>query len=526
VGARGSAATSEAIALESSMQSSGPPGPSLPNFSRAVEALIMVAISVALLIPCVWQERIQAGDLSSHVYNAWLAGQIESGNVKGLTVVPLSTNVLSDWALERLLYTAGPAAAERIVSGAAVLIFFWGAFFAVDAATGRRPWLFSPWLSMLTYGLIFHFGFLNFYLSVGFCFWILGLLWHPSRGRAIAAVPLAVLAWLAHPLPMVWVGSVLAYLYVVRRIPAPWRMAAPVGGVALLAALQSVLMSRYAYNWSLQQSVSLSGIAGITGVEQIWLYDPKYLILAAAILIVLLALFLERIDQGDLLNDPIGQIWSLHVVALVLMPSAIQLPQYQHVFAYIPQRLSLLTALFFIIMVGRARYGRGITRITTLAAMAFFTCLYLDGLTFNQVENEVDSLVAKLPAGQRVIAAISDSGARLNALIHVADRACIGRCFSYGNYEPATGQFRIHITGPNRVAAPNMMVVQEIEEGQHIVTPAEDPLYSVCPIDNDVNHFYLRLIHAGQQTCAFSRIISVRVFGVELPNALAGTGTN
>ncbi|MCU1339157.1 MAG: hypothetical protein JWO19_4738 [Bryobacterales bacterium] len=486
----------------------------------------MVAISAALLIPCVWQERIQAGDLSSHVYNAWLAGQVDSGLVKGLTVTPLWTNVLTDWALQRLLYTAGPVAAERMVSGVAVLIFFWGAFFAVDASTGRRPWLFAPLLAMLSYGLIFHLGFLNFYLSAGFCFWILGLLWRPSRARALAAIPLVILAWLAHALPVIWVGSVLAYLYIVRRIPTPWRIAAPVGGVALIAALQSILMSRYLYRWSLDQALSLSGIAGITGVEQIWLYDVKYLVLSAAILIVLLALFLERIDQGDLLNDPVGQIWSLHVVALVLMPSAIQLPQYKHVFAYIPQRLSLLTALFFIIMVGRARHGRGITRLTGLVATVFFTCLYLDGLAFNRTESEVASLVQNLPRGQRVVAAISDSGARLNAMLHVADRACIGRCFSYGNYEPATAQFRIRITGPNGVVAPDMKVVQEIEEGQHIVTAAEEPLYSVCPLAADPNRFYLRLLHAGEQTCAFSQAISVRVWAAGLPSALAGSGPN
>jgi hypothetical protein len=261
-------------------------------------------------------------------------------------------------------------------------------------------------------------------------------------------------------------------------------------------------------------------------VEQIFLYDVKYLILSGAILIVLLALFLERIDQGDLLKDPAAQIWILHVVALVLLPSAIQLPQYQHVFAYIPQRLSLLTALFFIIMVGRARYGRGITRLTGLAATVFFTCLYLDGQAFNRAENEVASLVEKLPPGQRVVAAMSDSGARLNALLHVADRACIGHCFSYGNYEPATGQFRIRISGQNRVVAPNMKVVQEIEEGQHVVTAAEEPLYSVCPIANDPDRFYLRAIHAGEQTCAFSRVISVRLWAAGWPSALAETGTN
>jgi len=136
----------------------------------------------------------------------------------------------------------------------------------------------------------------------------------------------------------------------------------------------------------------------------------------------------------------------------------------------------------------------------------------------------VANLVEKLPPGQRVVAALSDSGARLNALLHVADRACIGHCFSYGNYEPATGQFRVRVTGPNRVVATDMKVVQEIEEGQHTVTAAEDPLYSVCPTANDPNRFYLRSIHAGEQTCAFSRPISVRLWAEGLPRVLGGTG--
>jgi hypothetical protein len=488
------------------MQPGGPKGPSFPYFRRTTEVLMMVAISAVLLIPCVWQKRIQAGDLSSHVYNAWLAGQIQRGAVKGLTVIPLWTNVLSDWVLERLVYNTGPVAAERIVAGSAVLIFFWGAFLAVGAAAGRKPWLFCPLLGMLSYGLIFHFGFLNFYLSTGFCLWILGLLWRPSSKRALASVPLALLALLAHALPVIWVSSVLAYLYTVRRIPMPWRMAAPLGGAALLAVLQSILMNRYPYRWSLQETV-----LGLTGMDQIWLYDIKYLILAVAILIVLLVLLLERIDQGGLLSDPAGQIWILHAVALVLMPSAVHLPQYQHPLAYITERISLFTVLFFIIMVGRARHGRGITRFTGLVTMVFFACLYLDGLAFNRVESEVASLVEKLPPGQRLVAAISDSGARLNALLHVADRTCIGRCFSYGNYEPATGQFRIVITSPNQVVAKDMTVVQEIEEGQHIVTQSEDPLYSVCGTEGEPGRFYIRQIHAGERTCAFSQPISVRL---------------
>jgi len=175
------------------------------------------------------------------------------------------------------------------------------------------------------------------------CLWILGLSWDVSRKRALAVLPLALLAWMAHALPVVWVASVLAYLYAVRRISGPWRSAAPLGGVAVLVAVQSFLMSHYPYRWSLEQTLSPGGIGGMIGVEQLWLYDSKYLILSGAVSIVLLLLLLERMDQGGMLTDPIVQLWSLHVVALVLMPSAILLPQYQHVLAYIPQRLSLLT---------------------------------------------------------------------------------------------------------------------------------------------------------------------------------------
>ena len=501
-------------------------GPPAPYFSRGVEILVILGLSAALLIPCVWQEHIQAGDLSSHLYNAWLAGQIHSGAVKELSIVPLSTNVLTDWVFEWLIYGYGVVAAERLVSAAAVLIFFWGAFYAVEVTTRRRPWLFSPLLAMLTYGLVFHFGFLNFYLSVGLCLWILGLCWNLSRKRALAAAPLAILAWTAHALPVIWVGSVLAYLYTVRRIPSLWRIAAPLGGVAILATVRSFITSHYPYRWSSEQALSLSGIAGMIGVEQFRLYDSKYLIVSGTVLIVLLVLFLERLDQGDMLTDPIVHIWSLHAVALALMPSAFQLPQYHQMLAYIPQRISLLAGILFIMMVGRARHGRGITRFTAFIATVFFTCLYLDGLAFNRVENEVAGLAAKLPPGQRVVAAISDSGAYINPLEHVADRACIGHCFSYGNYEPASGQFRIRVTGPSRVIASSMKVVQEIEEGQHIVTSAEEPMYSVCPFEQDRAHFYLRLIHAGEQTCAFSKQVSVRILSTAIKNVFAGTGTN
>jgi hypothetical protein len=498
------------LSQESSRISEPEKSAAQPQLSTLVEVLLTVSITALLLVPCFWLEHIEAGDLSSHVYNAWLATQIKSGAVSGLAVVPTWTNTLSDFALEALLRLIGTAWAERVVVGTAVLLFFWGTFSVVTVATGRRPWLLAPCIGMLSYGLIFHLGFLNYYVSTGLCLWAIVLLWRPSRRRAVAAAALLALATMAHVLPVAWAASVLVYLHLSRRVEPRWRIVMPIAGVVALGFLHAALME-FPHRWSLSELAGLNGLAGITGVEQVWLYGAKYLLVAAGLLFIWFMLFLERIDQGAFLSDPVAQLWLLHLVAFVVLPSAIQFPQYEHVLAYIPQRISLLGAVFLCITVGGARHGRGITRLSALIATVFFTFLYLDDRAFNALENEIIELVETLPPGQRVVAAIIDSDTRLNAPLHVVDRACIGHCFSYADYEPATAQFRIRVVGPSRVVAPTMAVVKEIEDGQHVVTPEEAPLYSVCLCDTPEHRFCLRALHAGERTCSFSLPISPRL---------------
>ena len=76
--------------------------------------LVCLAVSVLLLAPCYWQPRVQAGDLSSHIYNSWLAQLIESGRAQGLIVAPQTTNVLFDLVLSALFRLFGAEAAQRI----------------------------------------------------------------------------------------------------------------------------------------------------------------------------------------------------------------------------------------------------------------------------------------------------------------------------------------------------------------------------------------------------------------------------
>jgi hypothetical protein len=83
-------------------------------------------ISALLLVPCVWHKRIEAGDLPSHTYNAWLSQLIAQGKAPGLYIEPRWNNVPVDVALAKLGPVIGFATAEHILVALAVLIFSGG----------------------------------------------------------------------------------------------------------------------------------------------------------------------------------------------------------------------------------------------------------------------------------------------------------------------------------------------------------------------------------------------------------------
>jgi len=472
--------------------------------SPHIEALLILGVTIALLIPCVWQPHIEAGDLASHLYNAWLAGQIQGGAIAGLTVAHPLTNVLSDGIMAALIGPLGPAWTARLVCGVAVETFFWGAFCFLAAANGRKPWILAPCLGMLAYGMIFHFGFLNFYISTGCSLWILALLWNPSRRAMLQAIPLAVLALLAHPLPLAWAVCVLVYVQVARRIPTEGaRVFLFLTGLAALILIQTALLAKFPSEWSLGQALRMEGVLGATGALQFVLYGSKYLLIAVGMLALWFFLFLERVDRGKLISDPLVHVWLLNIAALVLIPSAIKFPQYQFGLLFISERISLFIAILFCAVIGAGGHGRAMTRLSSLMAIAFFAFVFIDVRAINGVDAELTSLVSGLPPGQRVVASLQDSGG-LNGLVHVLDWACIGRCFDYANYEPGTGQFRIRVLRRNQVVAPTIAIAQAIEAGHYIVAPDEAPLYSVCPGPDSEHRLRLQKMKAGDATCGFT----------------------
>jgi hypothetical protein len=126
-----------------SVESSGSPSPTFAvrstyHFIRN-NAFAVFGLSALLLVPCFWHSRIQAGDLGSHVYNAWLAQLIEHRQLQGLTLVFQWNNVLSDLLVLHIGNVLGFMVAEKIVVSSAVLIFFWGCFSFIARASGWPP---------------------------------------------------------------------------------------------------------------------------------------------------------------------------------------------------------------------------------------------------------------------------------------------------------------------------------------------------------------------------------------------------
>ncbi len=438
--------------------------------------LAFAAASVAVLIPCFWQSRLQAGDLSSHIYNAWLARLIQEGRAPGLVIAHQTTNILFDWMLSAWMQAAGVAAAQRISVAIAVLAFVWGSFAFVSAVAGNRAWRMLPLITVLAYGFVFHIGFFNFYLSLGLCFGAMALCWQGRLRHCLAAVPLLCLAYVAHALPVVWACGLLGYLWVARRLMPRHRASLPWATGAALVLIDVVVHARVLARWFPTQILSA------TGLDQVWIFDSKYLCVSVAMmaLFALLALALMRHSGWNKVLDSVPfHYCALTAFAILIFPTTVLIPGYKHTLTYIADRMGLALSICICALLATApqqtfhRYFQGI-----LTAV-FLVFLFRDEHVLNAFEDRIDRVVATLPPYQRVINAIDASDLRINGLGHMIDRACIGHCFSYANYEPSTAQFRVRVSGANPVVAPTYVDSWAMQTGLYVVKPNDVPLYVV-----------------------------------------------
>jgi hypothetical protein len=307
------------------------------------------AISAILLIPCIWHRRIEAGDVASHTYNAWLAQLIERGQAPGLWLARQWNNILFDVLLVRLGNLVGLDLAEKIAVSLAVLIFFWGAFALIAAMSRRIPWFLVPCLMIFTYGWTFQMGFLNYYISLGLAFFGMALAESGTGWQPAMLLVLVPLTWMAHPLGVILLIGGGAYLGLAKRIArrGQWLLLGAAG--LSLVFISLYIAGHYKVIWSGGSFYNYPH--RFSGVDQLVLYGTRYTLLSNLLLVFILVCLASDIISR--LKTPLAlatyrislQIYAIALFSAILIPNVIFFPHHDVPISLLTDRLTSVTAV-------------------------------------------------------------------------------------------------------------------------------------------------------------------------------------
>jgi hypothetical protein len=456
-----------------------------------------ILASAIALIPCFWLPRIEAGDLGSHSYNAWLTRLLQTGQAPGLWVASQKNNILFDVLLLRLGSLMGFAAGERLAVCISVLVFLWGAYWFVSVVAGRPAWFLLPLLLMLTFGWTFHMGFFNFYLSLGLAFAALALFWRAHGIGYLYVVPFVPLIWMAHPLGLLCFISMASYVFIARHLVPRSHMLLAGAALACIIALHFFLARVYPVQWWGGR------YADLLGTDQIVL-GSRYQFLAWSLILAIagcLALDYVRTRSrkgGSVIFFPLPlQLFILGLLALVLLPDSIWLPRYQEPISLITSRFTLATAVIGCCLLNSLRSRLLFGILSAAIAVAYFTLMYQDAVKTYALERQAEALVAKIPQGSRIITTIYPFRGFRIFVHHVMDRACIGRCFNIDNYEPSSNAFRLRATAGNRLVADSEADANHMMLGDYVVRPEDLPVWQVLQCGPREIDLCLRPLHPG-----------------------------
>jgi hypothetical protein len=459
---------------------------------------LVVAVSALLVIPCLWHHRLQAGDLGSHVYNAWLVQLINRGQAPGLWIAPQRNNILVDLILSTLANTFGFNAAARIAAAIAVLIFFWGAFTFISAVTRRAPWYLSPLLAAVAYGWTFNRGFFNYYLSLGIAFFALALFCWLKGWTRLLVLAFVPLIFLAHPLGVAWLGVACAYIALAEILPKRLHV------FLILAAISAIAVTRvYLGKHFRLESPSHSALF-FSGLDQL-LFTNRYAIPILLFCIICAGAFARDVPRTHSFGNwlllcaiPL-ELYLLVETGIQLLPASIYLPQYAAPVGDLTERLTSISAVLLCCLLGAIPPRRWHLFAFSAAAIVFFVFLYQDTARLDRMEARVESLIHTVPPGQRILLTIAQPLNFRFSSKHILDIACPGYCFAYGNYEAPTAQFRVRANPGSPIVASDLRDTQAMEQGSYEVPSRVLPLFQIYQCGSVWTDLCIRPLQSGEK---------------------------
>src|SRR5262249_41211303 len=130
------------------------------------------------------------------------------------------------------------------------------------------------------------------------------------------------------------------------------------------------------------------------------------------------------------------ELYALALIGSALLPENIRPSINAGWIGLVVSRLTAITAVLGLCILVSLHPRKWHAVGFAIIAIVFFSFLYQDTGWLNHVESNARNTLATLPAGSRVIPAIdAPAESRITFIGHLADRACIGHCFTYSNYE-------------------------------------------------------------------------------------------
>jgi hypothetical protein len=428
---------------------------------------------------------------------------VEQGNAPGLYLATQWQNVLFDLLLSCTCKAFGFALGEKLAVSFCVQIFFWGVFALLRSATKRPPWLLIPLVAMMTHGYVFHMGFMNYYLSLGLASLALALLWNGKGKGIVGAVALAPFVMLAHPLGIVWLAGVAVYRFAWLRFSGWLRLSLPALTAVGLAGVRWYLVHypQYQADWADPPFYQWNGS------DQFRVFGESYDYLSwtvALIALILVAFEVFRYWRDvDFWNERrlLVELYLVSFCAAILLPEDLRPDPAGSWIGGLATRLTLICTIFAVCFL--ASLKPRVLHLLAFGATAavFFYMVHRDTDVLDRMEQSVESITLQLPFGTRVASTIYSPPGYRTQFEHLVDRACIGHCFLYSNYEPPTLKFRVRVVKEgSRIVASTVDESEDLQSGNYDVEDGDLPLKQIYQCDaTDLTQLCIRDLKSGER---------------------------
>jgi hypothetical protein len=295
-----------------------------------------------------------------------------------------------------------------------------------------------------------------------------------------------VLAFVAHPIGFLWLAGTLAYVRIKTKLPGWWKLILP---LACGAGIYAVFW--YAsHRPELMADWDRGPFYLYNGADQLALYGKRYIGVAVAafclgVICVAADFFTEPRELGSLKRFVLPfELYVITFCGTALLPENLRPSPDAGWIGLLGSRLTMVSAILGICVLALLKPKKWHLAGFGACAAVFLTFLYQDTGWLNRLEANAEKLVAGLAPGARVVVTIdAPQNSRIQFIHHSVERACIGHCFSYANYEPASGEFRVRVQEGSPLVTSSTDTAEDMASGEYEVDETDLPLKQIYQCD-------------------------------------------